>query len=186
MAADVLISMLRGVNVGRHNRIKMDALRAVYEKLGAQQPQTVLQSGNVVFRTGQRNLAQLAPRIEDALEQAFGFRPAVILRTARGMADVIARNPFAGRDGIDPAKLLVTFLPAELNAATRTKLLAVQSGPEELHVSSRELYIYFPNGMGRSKLVLPLDKILAAQGTARNWNTVTKLFEAAQSLHQKL
>src|SRR5665811_2227083 len=102
----VIISMLRGVNVGAHNRIKMDALRALYESLGLRDPQTYVQSGNVVFRTDKRDLVALAKRIEDAIEQGFGFRPTVILRTSGELREVIARNPFAKRRGIEPTKLL--------------------------------------------------------------------------------
>ena len=74
-AMAVVISMLRGVNLGSHNRIKMDALRARYESLKLRDPQTYIQSGNVIFRTEERNLAQLAKRIENGIEQKFGFRP---------------------------------------------------------------------------------------------------------------
>src|SRR5262249_7227236 len=77
----VVISLLRGVNLASHNRLKMDALRALYESLGLQNPQTYVQSGNVVFRTKASNLNTLATRIENAIERSFGFRPAVILRT---------------------------------------------------------------------------------------------------------
>src|ERR1035438_5456229 len=93
----VITTMLRGVDVGAHNRIKMDALRALYESLGLRDPQTYVQSGNVVFSTDKRDLVALAKRIEDAIERGFGFRPPVILRTSCELRDVIARNPFTKR-----------------------------------------------------------------------------------------
>ena len=99
----VVISMLRGVNVGGHNKIKMDALRDLYESLGLRDAQTYVQSGNVVFRTDAKDLAALAKRIEDAIERKFGFRPGVILRTTSDLRDVIARNPFAKRRESTPA-----------------------------------------------------------------------------------
>src|SRR5215813_3406502 len=105
----VVISMLRAVNVGGHNLIRMEALRTVYESLGFQDSQTYVQSGNVVFRTKERNLPRLTIQIEE-IERAFGFRPAVIVRTPAELRDVIARNPFAERPGIEPNKLLVVFL----------------------------------------------------------------------------
>src|SRR5437763_2800876 len=77
----VIISLLRGVNVGGHNLIRMEALRTLYESLGLQDSQTYVQSGNVVFRTKERNLPRLTKQIEDAIERIFGFRPAVIVRT---------------------------------------------------------------------------------------------------------
>jgi len=179
----VVISMLRGVNVGGHGKIKMDVLRELCASLKLRNAQTYVQSGNVVFETADRDLAPLAGRIEQAIERKFGFRPDVILRTASELRDVIARNPFASRSGIEPSKLLVTFLARQPSAEVRTKLLAIKTDPEELYLDGRELYAYFPNGMGRSKLSWPLvERTLAIPGTGRNWNTVTKLLEVAESL----
>jgi len=106
----VYISLLRGVNVGGHNRIKMEPLRALYESLGLRNAQSLLQSGNVIFKTKEQDLVRLATRIENGIERTFGFRPDVIVRTVSNLRDVIARNPFATRPGIDPSRLLVTFL----------------------------------------------------------------------------
>src|SRR5467141_4381483 len=109
----VIISMLRGVNVGGHNKIKMDALRALYESLKLRDAQTYVQSGNVIFRTEERDIARLTKRIEEGIERKFGFRPDVVLRTAAEMREVVARNPFAKRLGIEPGKLLVSFLASD-------------------------------------------------------------------------
>ncbi len=98
----VVISLLRGVNIGGHHKIKMNALRDLYESLGFPGAQTYLQSGNVVFRTKAGDTSKLARRIEDAIEKAFGFRPVVVPRTSSDLRDVISRNPFAERRGIDP------------------------------------------------------------------------------------
>jgi len=149
----VFVSLLRGVNVGGHNRIKMEPLRDLYESLGLRNAQSLLQSGNVIFKTKERNLVRLTTRIEGGIERTFGFRPDVIVRTVSDLRDVIARNPFATRPGIDPSGLLVTFLAADPGAAARDKVLAIKADPEELHIHSRELFIYFPNGMARPKTV---------------------------------
>lgn len=179
----VVISLLRGVNVGGHNKIKMDALRALHESLGLPDAQTYVQSGNVISRTEARDLVLLSKRIENAIERTFGFRPAVILRTSSELRDVIARNPFATRRGIDPSKLLVTFLATDPGREARDKVLKIKADPEELRISGRELYIYYPNGMGRSKLSLAvIEKTLKTSGTGRNWNTITKLLEIAGRL----
>ena len=71
----VIISMLRGVNVGGHNKIKMDALRELYQSLKLRDAQTYVQSGNVIFRTDERDISRLAKRIEAGIERKFGFRP---------------------------------------------------------------------------------------------------------------
>jgi uncharacterized protein (DUF1697 family) len=179
----VIVSLLRGVNLGSHNRIKMDALRALHESLGLRDVQTYVQSGNVIFRTKDRDLVRLRARIENGIERTFGFRPGVILRTTFDLRDVIARNPFAARDGIDPAKLLVTFLASEPAPEARDKVLAIPAHPEELRIHGRELYIYFPNGLARPKLSLArVEKTLQTSGTGRNWNTVRKLLEIAEKL----
>jgi uncharacterized protein (DUF1697 family) len=179
----VMISMLRGVNVGGHNKIKMDALRALYEFLKLRDAQTYVQSGNVIFSTDERDISRLAKRIEDGIERKFGFRPNVILRTAAEMKDVIARNPFGKRRGIEPGKLLVSFLASDPGEEARKKLRQMKCDPEELRVEGREVYIYFPNGMGRSKLPWAgLDKMLKTPATGRNWNSVTKMLEMAEKL----
>jgi uncharacterized protein (DUF1697 family) len=178
-----IISMPRGVNVGGHNKIKMEALRALYESLKLRDAQTYVQSGNAIFRTDERDIARLAKRIEDGIERKLGFRPDVILRTATEMREVIARNPFAKRRGIAPSKLLVSFLASDPGAEAREKVLQIKCDPEELRIEGREVYIYFPNGMGRSKLPWAgLEKTLKTPGTGRNWNSVTKMLEMAEKL----
>jgi uncharacterized protein (DUF1697 family) len=178
----VVVSMLRGVNVGGHNLIKMDALRPLYDSLGLQDPQTYAQSGNVIFKAKERDLARLARRIENEIERRFGFRPGVILRTSSDLRDVINQNPFAPRRDLEPSKLLVTFLAIDPGPDARKKLIGIKPDPEDLRIAGRELYIYFPNGMGRSKLPPLLDRILKNSGTARNWNTVTRLLAMAEKL----
>ena len=179
----VLISLLRGVNVGGHHKVKMDELRALYESLGFEDVQTYINSGNIVFRTGARDLVRLRQRIEDAIERACGFRPGVVLRTPSDLRGVIARNPFATRPGMDPSRLAIHFLAADPSAEARQQVLAIDTAPEELHIDGPELYIYFPNGMARPKLSMPLvEKTLRTSGTSRNWNTVRKLLEMAGKL----
>jgi uncharacterized protein (DUF1697 family) len=178
----VTISMLRGVNVGGHNKIKMDALRDLYKSLGLRDTQTLVQSGNVVFKTDAKDPASLTKRIEDAIERKFGFRPGVTLRTASDLRDVLARNPFAKRRDVNPSKLIVTFLAAEPNRETRDEILEIKTSGEEILIDGRELYTYFPDGMGQSKLWPAIDKALKKSGTGRNWNTVTKLLEMAERL----
>ena len=181
----IVISMLRGVNVGGHNMIKMDALRTLCESLGLREPQTYVQSGNVIFRTEERDLAGLARRIEDAIERRFGFRPDVIVRTASELRDVIARNPFARRRGLDPRKLLVSFLASDPGPEARDRVLGIKANPEELWINGCELYVYFPHGMGRSKLPPVLDRTLKTPATARNWNSVTRMLEMAEGLESR-
>src|SRR5205814_1780427 len=122
-----VISMLRGVNVGGHNMIKMEMLRALYESIELREPQTYVQSGNVIFKTEERNLARLVMRIEVAIERRFGIRPTVIVRTSSEMKGVIARNPFANRRDIDPRKLLILFLASDPSQEARDNLLRMKA-----------------------------------------------------------
>ncbi len=179
----IVISMLRGINVGGNRMIKMDALKALYESLGLEQVQTFIQSGNVVFRTKDRAVAPLARRIEDAIEKKYGFRADVLCRTISELRSVVQRNPFAQRPDIHPGKLLVVFLSGNLDNEAREKLLQVKADPEELLADAAELYIYFPNGQARPKLSMAhVEKAHKKAWTGRNWNTVTKLLQIAEGM----
>jgi uncharacterized protein (DUF1697 family) len=174
-----VVAMLRGVNVGGHNKIKMEDLRALCKSLKFESAQTYVQSGNVVFASEETNLAMVAKCLEDAIELKFGFRSAIVLRTAAEMRAVVTKNPFAKRE-LDPAKLAVVFLSNEMNTETQKQLEAINVGPEELKAYMREVYVYFPDGMGRSKLSPAIDRIIKKICTARNWNTVRKLTQMAE------
>jgi len=179
----VWIAMLRGVNVGGHNRIKMDVLRELCNSLKLEDPRTYVQSGNIIFRTKEQNDAVLAKKIQNWIEKEFGFRPEVILRSADELRKAIAANPFAARKDIEFGKLLLTFLAGDAGPDSRRTLLKFKDYPEELHLAGRELYIYFPNGAGKSKLPWSsVEKLLQTTGTARNWNSVTKMLAIAEEL----
>ena len=179
----VIICMLRGVNVGGHNIIKMEALKALCVSLKLKDPQTYVQSGNVVFSSSEKDLPKLARRLQDAIEKAHGFRPGVMLRTAEELQQVVARNPFAKRSGIEPGKLIVNFLADNPGKDAREKAMAIKIGPEEMHLIGREAYIYFPSGQGRSKFPwAAIERALGTSATGRNWNSVTKMLEIAEKM----
>jgi uncharacterized protein (DUF1697 family) len=180
-----IISMLRGVNVGGHNKIKMDALRALYDSLQLNSPLTYVQSGNVIFLSNEKNLPGLAQRIQGGIQRKFGFQPDVVLRTASELRHIIARNPFASRHGIVPGRLLVLFLANDPGQPARDNLLKIDTRGEELHIHGSELYIYFSKGVGSTKLSWPLiEKTLKTPFTGRNWNSVTKMLEIAEGLEE--
>jgi uncharacterized protein (DUF1697 family) len=175
--------MLRGVNVGGRNMIKMDALKALCISLKLKDPQTYVQSGNVIFNSGEKDLDKLTKRLQDAIEKAHGFRPGVMLRTAAELQQVVARNPFANRKDIEPGKLIVNFLSDNPGKQAREKAMAIKIGPEEMHLIGREAYIYFPNGQGRSKFPwTAIERVLGTSATGRNWNSVTKMLEIAEKM----
>jgi uncharacterized protein (DUF1697 family) len=179
----VVISMLRGVNLGSHRRVKMEVLRTLYESLKLRDIQTYVQSGNVIFKTDERDMVKLVQRIEAAIGKKCGFQCDVMVRSAAEMRDVIARNPFAKRRGIEPNRLLVTFLNGDPGDEARKKALAIKTEPEELHLIGREAYIYYPNGMARPKLSWPaIERILQVSGTGRNWNSVMNMMAMAEKM----
>jgi len=175
------ICLLKGVNVGGHNKLPMEGLRALFESLELRAAQTYIQSGNVVFQTNERNLARLGQRIEVAIEKKFRFRPAIILRTSAELRQAVKRNPFTRQAGTEPGKLMVLFLADDPGKKAKEILAKIPRGPEQLHLQGREIYIFFPEGAGRSKLPwATLDQSLGTRGTGRNWNTVTRLLELAE------
>jgi uncharacterized protein (DUF1697 family) len=178
-----IISLLRAVNVTGYNKVKMDALRELYESLGLRGAQTYIQSGNVVFRTEAKDLARLQKRIEDAIEKSCGFRTGVVLRSSAELKDISRRNPFAKRSGIEPNRLVVSFLTGAPAPESKQRIAQIKVGPEELVLDGRELYIYYGGGIGSSKLTpAVIERALKVSGTARNWNTITKLLEMAENL----
>lgn len=179
----VLIALLRGVNIGGHHKISKQALLELCKSLKLCDAQTYLQSGNIVFRTVQRDLAALSMRLQSAIERKAGFRPEVLLRSIPELREAISGNPFAKHRGLEPSKLAVTFLASEPSDAAREQVLSIKIEPEELRIIGRHMYIYFPNGMARPNFSWPvLERILQIPLTSRNWNTVNKLLELAESL----
>jgi len=182
-----VIGLLRRINVGGHHKVGMSALRALCESLGLSDVQTHLQSGNLVFRTPKRDLPRLRQLLEEAIEKEFGFHCDVVLRTTAELKEAAAINPFAARPDLDPSKLAVHFLAGTPSAEALAHTLAIQCDPEELCIHGRELFIYYPNGMARPKLSMPLvERTLKISGTSRNWNTVRKLVEMAEKMERPI
>ncbi len=178
----VVIAMLRAVNVGGRGKLPMENLRAICAAIGCSDVQTYIQSGNVVFKTAERSLPKLAAKLEDAIEKKFGFRPPVILRTPAQLRAVIENNPFAKRQEVAPNKLLVWFLHAPLSTDAVARVAALPPTPEEVKIVGSEVFVYFPNGQGQTKLNwATVERAMKVTGTGRNLNTVMKLLEMAEA-----
>jgi len=170
------VSLFRGINVGGYQKVRMDDLKALHTSLGLRDVVTYIQSGNVVFTGDDEDTAQLQRRIEDSFAQNFSFSVKVVVRTSAELQDMIANNPFRDQPTKEPKHILVLFLTNRPESTALTDLQQVYSGPEELYLIGQELFVYYPDGIGRSKLTLPLiEKKLKASGTGRNWNTVLQL-----------
>jgi uncharacterized protein (DUF1697 family) len=178
----VFVSMLRAVNVGGTSRIKMESLRAAYESAGLRDVQSLLQSGNVLFRSRVKDRSQLARRIAQEIERCFGLNVEVLIRTLAELESIFERSPVLSPRA-DLSKLLVMFLSRVPDARAQAALLKWHKGPEMLEIRGPEVYLYYPNGVGRSKLsTAVIESHLDTIGTARNWNTLTRLLEAGQSI----
>ena len=167
------IALLRGINLGSTNRVSMPELRALLERAGHEDVQTLVQSGNVVF-TSRARPASLEQQLAQAIEKELGVAAKVVVRTRDELAAAIDANPFPVPD--DPKNLHVTFLDGEPDAAALEGI--DDEGPDKVAVQGREIYILYEDGMGRSELAKRLGKAkLGVTATDRNWNTVTKLLE---------
>ena len=174
----VFVALLRGINLADRNRVSMDSLRAICESLGHTGVRTYIQSGNVVFRTKRKSAGEIALALQSALEKVAGIKSDVVLRTREQLQLAVEKNPFRSRNDIPGDRLLVTFFDREPTREAAAKVNAMNLPPEEFQLIGRELYVFFPNGVGRSKFpAASITKALNASGTARNWNTVLKLLE---------
>jgi uncharacterized protein (DUF1697 family) len=177
------IVMLRGVNVGGHNTVKMEVLREVCVGLDFRNVDTYIQSGNIVFQTATENPAALSKRIGEAILQSFGFDSPVIVRTSKEMRNVIAGNPFLKEKGIDSSKLHVTFLSEAKQKGSVKKLESLATSPDRFYLAAHEIYLHCPSGYGRTKLCNnAIEKALLVKATTRNWKTTNILFEMVSKL----
>ena len=172
----VHIALLRAVNVGGRS-VSMAELRAMLVDMNFENPRTLLQSGNAVFAVNAKaSSAALEGKLEAEAQKRFGMPIPFMLRTSAEWDAIIARNPFADAAKSDPAHLLLMALKGAPAAAAIKALRDGYTGPETIHVTGRDAYLIYPEGIGRSKLTNALiERKLGVAGTGRNWNTVLKL-----------
>jgi uncharacterized protein (DUF1697 family) len=175
------VSLFRGINVGGHQSVRMDALKELHESLGLQAVATYIQSGNVVFSSENADVTQIQKQIEYGFAQTFGFQVNVMVRTAEEFNVMIENNPFQNQPMKESKWVVAMFLASQPMSTAREDIQKTYTGPEELYITGQEVYIYYPEGIGRSKLTnVFLEKKLKTMGTARNWNTVLRLQKMMQ------
>ena len=173
------IALLRGINLASRNRVSMPDLRRALGEAGYEDVATLVASGNIVL-TSAKQPKTLEREISALVKGEFGVDSATVVRTRDELAEVIERNPIP--DGPSTPKLFqVTFFSQAPDAEAVERLLAQDFGAERVAVIDREAYAWHPDGIQKSKLARELGKGLRADGTARNWNTVTKLLELADA-----
>lgn len=167
------ISLLRGINVSGQKKMRMIELRSLYEALGLTNVQTYLQSGNVVFDSDIQNTTKLAIIIEKQIELSYGYAVSVFIREAGDLQRLIANNPFLTERNEDAKSLYVTFLQERPSPEALHNLTIPLNETGEFIVGEREIFIFVPDGYGRTKLSNNFfEKKLKMAATTRNWNTV--------------
>jgi len=171
------IALLRGINVGGNNMIKMKKLRAAFESLGFENVKSYINSGNLAFDTRKSSDSKLAAKIHNAIEKEFGFDISVMVRSVSEIEKLVEENPFEGQFENDK-DLHLFFLDSELTADQKSKLLEQGNDKEMLAVSGRHIYCLLKISILDSFVGKGfIDKKLKIPATARNWRTVGKLIE---------
>ncbi|MER7960128.1 DUF1697 domain-containing protein [Streptomyces sp. NPDC096030] len=178
-------ALLRGINVGGHRKVPMAELRSLLEELGHRDVRTYLQSGNAVFTTDTDRLTdqELTAALEEAVEKRFGFRVDCLVRDADYLAAVVDACPFPAAE-LEGKQLHVTYLSEPVTPERFASIDQTAFLPEEFRLGDRALYLYAPEGLGRSKLGEVLSRPALFKGivaTSRNWNTVVKLAEMTRA-----
>ncbi|MFI9584619.1 DUF1697 domain-containing protein [Streptomyces sp. NPDC052236] len=172
-------ALLRGINVGGHRRVPMPVLRELLTGLGHGDVATYLQSGNAVFSSDSGDEKTLAASLERAIEEHFGFGVDCLVRDGAYLRAVADACPFPAAT-LEGKQLHVTFFSEPVDPGRFASVDAPAFLPEEFRLGDRALYLYVPNGLGRSELAAELAKprlFPGAVATSRNWNTVVKLVE---------
>ena len=173
--AEAHVALLRGINVGGNNKLPMKDLVLLFEAAGCGEVRSYIQSGNVVFRAPAKLVARVPALLGASIEQRFGFRPPMVLRSAAALANVAAANPYLAA-GEDPDRLHVAFLSATPAPARVAALDPDRSPPDRFTVQGDTIYLSLPNGVGKSRVTNAwLDSRLDCVSTLRNWRTVVEL-----------
>lgn len=182
----IYIALLRGINVGGKNMIKMAELKRMFEGMGLSRVKTYIQSGNVLFETDEEEEI-LCKRLEQEIKRAFGFAVSVILRTSEELKQVAENCPFsdeelsAAETTAEGESLYVSFFQKAPSQEGLERLNAVKSESDEYRIEGRDIYLLFHQSIRNSKLANNLQK-LNVPVTVRNWKTINKLVALATEM----
>ncbi len=173
------IAILRGINVGTGRKVLMADLNVLLIKLGLENIQTYIQSGNVIFElVSPEDISDLEERLHQTISETFGFDIPVIVRTSEEIEQSITKNPFLKEKDIDIEKLHLTFLNETPAAEMLEKIKAFDFSPDRFEIVGKDVFIYCPNGYGSTKITNDFfEKKLKVRASSRNWKTVMKLRE---------
>ncbi|MEM7791751.1 MAG: DUF1697 domain-containing protein [Verrucomicrobiota bacterium] len=169
------IALLRGINVSGRNKIPMTKLRSICEGIGWKSVATCLQTGNIAFSCDEPT-APLEVSLEEAIKSQFGFSVPVIVIEGKTFESIISDSPFPEEAESDPSRVILYLCKNSLRVETQGELQKRAAEGEQVRAFSNALWIYFPNGIGRSKLTpAVIDKASGSPATGRNWKTVLKI-----------
>jgi uncharacterized protein (DUF1697 family) len=173
------IALLKGINVGGKNKIKMADLKRLFEKIGCHSVQTYINSGNVLFKSEEEEKA-LVKRVEDEIKRELGLAIKVVLRTVQELEQIIAASPY--REAVDPKgkNVNVGFMD-KLALPENIDRVKPYKEQDDFEIIGREVHLLFRQSVADSKLAKNLQK-LNETVTIRNWNTVTKLAALAKEM----
>ncbi len=181
---ETYISILRGINVSGKNIIKMEQLRELFITLKFQHVRTYIQSGNVIFQTKETAQSLLSKKIAEVIEKQFGFKIPVLTLTIDELKSAITDNPFLKKEKKDNEFLHVTFLSELPEKALFSAIEKEKYLPDEIQILSKCVYLYCPNGYGKTKLHNTfIENKLKVRATTRNWKTCHELIKIAETPH---
>lgn len=176
------ILFFRALNVGGRNKLPMDTLVEIFDRLGLPGAVTYVQSGNVALRCTRQQAATLGRRITEAIQESAGFEPSVQVLRIQEVEHAVAVNPFREAAKEEPKTLHLWFLATEPADPDLEGLERLKSASERFKLDRKVFYLHSPEGLGQSRVASSVEKCLGVSGTARNWRTVTKSLEMAWHL----
>ena len=177
------VALLRGINVGGHNKLPMQDLCDIFESLGCEDVRTYIQSGNAVFRTAM-DPHSLSGELVAAIDERFGFAPGVLILGIEAFRSLAAANPYTAAEA-DPAQLHISFLAGVPADPDLESLEQVRAPSESFELIGGAFYLHAPDGIGRSKLAARVERALGVEATGRNWRTVARIMELADGIISK-
>ena len=183
---NVFIAMLRGINVSGQKLIKMESLRKSMETIGFTDVVTYIQSGNIVFRSKEKDSEMVANLIADTIKIEYGFDVPAIVLTLTKLQEIVHNNPFPIEVVESPAAVYISYLFSEPEKVDMATIEINKQVDEQFLLIGAAFYLYCPSGYGNTKISNTLlEKKLKVSATTRNWKTSLKLVELAHELQQK-
>jgi uncharacterized protein (DUF1697 family) len=175
-------ALLRGINVGGHRRVRMDALKQAFGSLGFKNIQTLLASGNVVFEAPLTNASILTKQIQERLKKVLGFEIGVLIRSIRELQSLHRTNPFRGIEVTPRTRLFVTFFPEKPASRLKFPYVSSDGSFKLLRASDCEVcsVVTIGNLRGGMQFMGFLDKEFGRSVTTRSWNTITRILRASE------